>query len=306
MTAKLFLNNITVIDHGYIGSDGRQHGGSFHASFIVGGEMDPVEAVVIDFGAVKKSIKAIVDDRENGYDHKVWVLPGWSEGDVTETATTCKIVTTALELSGPRNMLRIVDAKEYSCDAIAAEIGKHVEAELAKLYPGVNPVVKCILTEVGFIINPANPSFYFRYSHGLRNSTSWGCQNIAHGHLSWLEIEHDEHHNPECKECAQALFHIQQTLTNQWDDAVLIDEANIYDRGDDYISIAYTTDRGRFFAKYRAPYIKYKVLPHETTIEHIVDAFAKENAYWLERAHVGKLFISEGLSKGSLKEFSYE
>ena len=33
MKSSLFLNNITVIDHGYIGNDGRQHGGSFNASF---------------------------------------------------------------------------------------------------------------------------------------------------------------------------------------------------------------------------------------------------------------------------------
>ena len=306
MSAKLFLNNITVIDHGFIGNDGRQHGGSFHASFEVSGEVDPTEQVVIDFSAVKKTIKNIIDDPVYGYDHKVWVLPGWSDCEVAQDNYQVTIRSSALELSGPANMLRMVDATEYSCAAIGAAISRHVEIELAKAYPGVNPKVKCILSEVGFIYNAANPSFYFRYSHGLRNSSSWGCQNIAHGHLSWLEIEHDKHHNPECKECAQAMFSLEQILRNQWDDAVLIDEANVVDRGDDYISIAYTTPRGRFFAKYRAPYVKYKVLPHETTIEHIVAAFALENAYWLERAHVGKLFISEGLAKGSMKEFDYE
>lgn len=306
MSAKLFLNNITVIDHGFIGADGRQHGGSFHASFEVSGEVDPTEQVVIDFSAVKKSIKAIVDDKVNGYDHKVWVIPGFSDCDVAVAVGEVTITSSALTLSGPSNMLRIVDSKEYSAAAIGADIGKHVEIELAKLYPGVNPVVKCILNEVGFINKPTNPSFYFRYSHGLRNSSSWGCQNIAHGHLSWLELEHDEHHSKECKECEQAVFNIQQNLTNEWDGAVLIDEANIVDRGSDYVAIGYTTDRGRFYAKYRAPYVKYKILPHETTIEHIVAAFAIENAYWLERAHVGKLFISEGLSKGSVQEFTHD
>lgn len=306
MTAKLFLNNITVIDHGYIGSDGRQHGGSFHASFEVGGNVDSHEQVVIDFSACKKHIKEIVDARENGYDHKVWVLPGWSDCEVSAEVGNVTIRSSALELSGPSNMLRVVQAPEYSAAAIGEDIAKHVEAELAKLYPGVGVTVKCKLTEVGFINDPNNHRQYFRYSHGLRNSSSWGCQNIAHGHLSWLEIEHDEHYREDCQDCQQAMFAITQALSNQWDDAVLIDEANIVDRGDDYISIAYTTPRGRFFAKYRAPYVKYKVLPHETTIEHIVDAFARENAYWLERAHVARLYISEGLAKGSLKEFEHD
>lgn len=306
MKSSLFLNNITVIDHGYIGNDGRQHGGSYHASFVVEGEVGSDEQVVIDFSAVKKHIKEIVDSRDTGFDHKVWVIPGWSDCEAEVVAGNVAIRSSALELSGPSNMMRIVQASEYSADAVAVEIGKHVEAELNLLYPSVNPKVKCILSEVGFVNAPGNHRAYFRYSHGLRNSSSWGCQNIAHGHLSWLEIEHGEHYRNDCQDCQQAMFAINQALVNQWDDAVLIDEANIVDRGDDYISIAYTTPRGRFFAKYRAPYVKYKVLPHETTIEHIVEAFALENAYWLERAHVAKLYISEGLAKGSLKEFAHD
>ncbi len=306
MIASLFLNNITVIDHGYIGNDGRQHGGSFHASFEVSGSVDGTEQVVIDFSAVKKTIKELVDHRDTGFDHKLWVIPGWSDCEVETIVGNTTIRSSALEISGPGNMLRIVQSKEYSLEAIAAEIAKYVQAGLGQAYPGVNPEVKCRLSEVGFINAPGNHRAYFRYSHGLRNSSSWGCQNISHGHLSWLEIEHDGHYREDCQDCQQAMFAINQALVNQWDDAVLIDEANIVDRGDDYISIAYTTPRGRFFAKYRAPYVKYKVLPHETTIEHIVEAFARENAYWLERAHVAKLYISEGLAKGSMKEFKHE
>ena len=305
MTAKLFLNNITVIDHGFIGQDGRQHGGSFHASFEVSGEVDANEQVVIDFSAVKKTIKAIVDDKETGFDHKVWVLPDWSDCFVTTEGDQVKIESSALELRGPANMLRVVEAAEYSADAVAAAFAKHVETELALAYPGVNPRVACKLTEVGFINSPDNFRAYFRYSHGLRNSSSWGCQNIAHGHLSWAEIEHDENYRPDCSDCRQAMFAIEQILNNQWNDAVLIDKANIVEQGDDFVAIGYTSSRGRFYAKYRAPYVKYKVLDTETTIENIVEAFARENAYWLERAHVSRLYISEGLAKGSVKELGH-
>jgi hypothetical protein len=303
-SSKLFLNNITVIDHAYIGDDGRQHGGSFHASFTVEGKVDAVEQVVIDFSAVKKQIKAIVDDNTNGFDHKLWVIQGYSSADVIVHQPQPGYVTiksAALELTGPLDMMRLVNATGYVKDEIAADLGAYVQAELVKLHPGIDIAVKCKLNEVMF--TNTDKAWPFRYTHGLRNSTSWGCKNIAHGHLSWLEVEHDDKYNADCKDCKGALATMQARLESEWHGAVLIDAANVVDFGTDFITIAYTTSRGKFTGKYRAPYVKWKLFEHETTVEHIVNAFVLENGYFLERAHVKAIYISEGLAKGAMMEF---
>lgn len=302
-SSKLFLNNITVIDHAYVGDDGRQHGGSFHASFTVEGKVDAVEQVVIDFSAVKKQIKAIVDDNQFGFDHKLWLIQGFSAAEIVMHQPDPGYVTiksAAMELSGPADMVRLVNASGYIKEEIAIDLASYVQTELAKLHPGIDVVVNCKLNEVMF--TNTEKAWGFRYTHGLRNSTSWGCKNIAHGHLSWLELEHDAHYDENCKDCKGALAAMRNRLESDWHDAVLIDSANVIDVGTDYISIAYSTTRGKFTGKYRAPYVKWKLFDHETTVEHIVDAFVRENGYFLERAHVKAIYISEGLAKGAMME----
>ena len=67
----MFFSQPTVIDHAYIDQEGRVVGGSFNPDFLVTGEIDPKEKVVIDFGTGKKQIKALIDHKEFGYDHKL-------------------------------------------------------------------------------------------------------------------------------------------------------------------------------------------------------------------------------------------
>ena len=305
MKSSMFLREVTVIDHAFIGSDGRQHGGSFLASFDVTGKVDPTEKVVVDFSTIKKDIKAIVDDRDQGFDHKLWVITPFSgqvdltilSGDVIEVKTQC------LEISAPTNIIKTFDAEEYSVEAIGDVIGRHVEAELRKKYTGVEIEVKCHLSETPVSIKGA--SKLFRYSHGLKDSTSWGCQNIAHGHLSFIELHGNEHWRENCQDCIQSREAVFALLENSWDGAVLVNPENVIDDNADFISIGYTTPRGGFYAKYRKPWCKVKVLPGETTIEMIVDEFTREAGYWLERGHIGRIEISEGLSKGAFKEINH-
>ena len=307
MKSKLFLNNITVIDHGFIDNRGHQCGGSFQASFEVSGEVDEREQVVIDFSAVKKSIKQIVDCKENGFDHKLWFIPGWSKGDVVTEGGCVTITTPVARIEGPDNFLRSFDSNGYCIYSLEAVIGKHVEAELSQMYPDVRVSVVCKLSMNGFVnTNGAAGPWYFRYSHGLRNSTSFGCQNIAHGHLSWLEMEHDDHYRDECQECKAAIQSLYDALHSQWDGAVLIDQANVVEKTDTHVSIAYTSLRGSFTATYDLREVKVKILPTETTVENLVDAFVRENGFFLERAHVKRVYMSEGLAKGSIKELNHD
>ena len=307
MTSKLFLNNITVIDHGFIDNRGHQCGGSFQASFEVSGEVDEREQVVIDFSAVKKSIKQIVDCNKEGFDHKLWFIPGWSKGEVDHVDGRVIIRTPVVRIEGPDNILRTFDSDGYSIYSLETAIGKHVEAKLSQMYPDVRVGVVCKLSLVGFTNTQSGVGpWYFRYSHGLRNSTSFGCQNIAHGHLSWLEMEHDEHYREECQECKAAVQSLYDALHSQWDGAVLIDQANVVAQSDTAVTIAYTSQRGAFHAIYDLREVKVKILPTETTVENLVEAFVRDNGFFLERAHIKRVYMSEGLAKGSIKELNHE
>jgi hypothetical protein len=45
-------------------------------------QIPSTEKVVVDFSTVKKSIKEIIDHKETGFDHKLWVIEGWSKCEV--------------------------------------------------------------------------------------------------------------------------------------------------------------------------------------------------------------------------------
>ena len=78
MRSTMFLSDVTVLDHAYIDDSGFIVGGSFHPCFNVSGEIDGTEQVVVDFSAIKKQIKALIDSKETGYDHKLWIIEGFS------------------------------------------------------------------------------------------------------------------------------------------------------------------------------------------------------------------------------------
>lgn len=300
--STMFLNDVTVIDHAYIDGDGRIHGGSYLACFEVTGSVDPTESVVVDFSKIKKNIKAIVDDNLTGFDHKLWFSHRDSQGSVTFSGGPhggVKIVTPMLEISGPADLLNdsIIGLDKES---VAHVIASHVENQLAASYPDIAIRVTCHLSERFTTIDEENQIIKpFRYTHGLKNSTSYGCQNIAHGHYSFLQIIPGEGWRKDCVDCQNAIKAIHAKL-DQWDDAIFVNAENIVADTDDYVVVAYTSPRGNFTAKYRKTWCKIIVFSSETTIECLVDTFANQVKYWCEVGHVDRIVMSEGLTKGAV------
>ena len=109
--AELFLSDLTVVDHAYIDDSGNVVGGSFNPTFYVAGNVDPVEQVVVDFSTIKKDIKNIIDSRLIGFDHKLWVIDGYSNVNTLSwnslshdtDATQVEIETPTTKLSIPES-----------------------------------------------------------------------------------------------------------------------------------------------------------------------------------------------------------
>ena len=79
----LFINRITTVDCAILSQWGisldkkmftEAMGFSFNVNVEISGNLDPVENVVVDFGALKKFLKSEIDNLEYGYDHKL-IIP---------------------------------------------------------------------------------------------------------------------------------------------------------------------------------------------------------------------------------------
>ena len=186
--ATIALVDFTCLDHAKLLPNGKIQGGSYNVSAYVSGEISDDEAVVIDFSNIKKRLKAIIDDDTFGFDHKLWVNPRYATGVFDSSAigggrdTIIGIQTKCMEFALPFNAIRVVS------DNLIENIRTYVQKELELVYPNVRGLsVNLYFSIVPNPIWPTEPYAMFRYVHGLKNSTSWGCQNIAHGHLSYIQ-----------------------------------------------------------------------------------------------------------------------
>lgn len=284
-TSSMFLADTTNIDFAYIDENGQVIGGSFRPKFHVTGEIDEVENVVIDFSSVKKVLKAAIDDKTTGFDHKLWWIEGTSKGDITFENDRVKIVTPMVEVEGPSDIVRVVNEPD-----VAGIIKKYLESTLSTTHSGTNAVLDVFLTSAMDSMPTINTSLVpFRYVHGLKDSTSWGCQNIAHGHLSYIAARSDypDSTNLVLTQIAAAL-----------DNSIFAKAENVVNDDDNGVVIEYTSSRGDMRMVVRQPGIVR--LETETTIEHIVTMIAEQWGDDLRNVGTTLLYVSEGLSKGAV------
>ena len=303
--STLFLNNITAIDHAYIDATGAIIGGSVNPTMHVTGEVDEAEKVVVDFSTVKKSLKHIIDAKYSGFDHKLWIIEGFSNCTVEESGrANLSIVTPQLTINAPRDAFKFIKTPFHLAEdgtpnfesAVVDQMEQELMSELAVLHPNVGIHISLDFDEA-FYCNPRmdTRAVPFRYTHGLKSSTSWGCQNIAHGHLSFLAAATDN------VEATEALL---SYIADDIDGTIFIRKENIIQLTNDSLMIGYKTDRGDFNMTITGDYAFAKVigLETETTVEFLAEAIADQYREALREAGVRQLFVSEGLNKGAVAD----
>jgi len=296
----MFLNNITAIDHAYIDDQGRIIGGAISPTMFVSGEVDETEKVVVDFSTVKKSIKHIIDAKYSGFDHKIWIIEGYSNCLVYDFGETNNVIATPLlRIDLPIDAIKMItvpfDGVDYK-NSVLIQMERELDAELELMHPGVNISVSVDFDE-SFIGNPQmdTPMMPFRYTHGLKGSTSWGCQNIAHGHLSYLAAATTKPLETEM---------LLQKIAADIDGTIFVWEDNLTFT-EEAVTVSYTTDRGSFEMIINNDYAAECVVPltTETTVEFLAEAIANQYRDQFVAAGVTQLFVSEGLNKGAVAEF---
>jgi 6-pyruvoyl-tetrahydropterin synthase len=278
--SSMFLGDTTNVDHAYINNLGDIVGGSYRPKFTVTGKVDPVEKVVVDFSTVKKSLKAAIDDTEDGFDHKLWWIEGESLGNITFTGATVSIVTPKVKIYGPKNIVKVVTS--------STSFNDYCLSALQKKHPTVDIELETVLT-TNFDIMPQLNSMphMFRYVHGLKESTSWGCQNIGHGHLSYIAAN-----TTNTLATDLLLAEIARDLDGvifAWADNMPTENLIEYHCGRGPMSMEFVGD------------VKLVKLTTETTVEFLVDYVIDRYEHQLKQAGVTILFVSEGLSKGACR-----
>jgi 6-pyruvoyl-tetrahydropterin synthase len=307
-TSTIFLNEITCIDHAYF--DGNSiMGGSFMASFKVTGSVDPEENVVVDFSTLKKLIKDIIDDRNIGLDHKLWIFPtDWVQKKSELDASNVVFANKYLTIDAPDNAFHILLSEEqpsYSEDYLERYIGSFLTTIISEThYPSV--VVECKLTTKPINTFGASKHFAFNYTHGLKNSTSWACTSPVHGHRSFITMDLEpkvsdaSSKNLICELLSQAAVALNG--------GVFINRSNVIASESDerYTTIGYhVPSRGHFKVKYDSLKHKLFFFDEDTTIEHLVETALQKVCVSLSKLKelgVRGILISEGLSKGAYLE----
>ena len=313
MKSSLLLSNFTCLDHAVLTTQGIC-GGSYMVSIEVSGEVTSDEHVVVDFGTIKKDIKAIIDDNEYGMDHKLWV----TRQDVDNTAITSLdsyyvFTTPELSVTLPRNAFHIL----RDADSLENSVKLYVQEKLDEKYPGVLVDKVILSTEPVLSYNPGFKSgthfvskpALFRYVHGLKDSTSWGCQNIAHGHLSYVQLVATVPNGVYAAHTAQLVENLALEIAESINDFHFINEANCYIVGYDipsstdytFVNSYHSLERGNFDMRLRG-ISKMCILPTETTIEYIVEHVASVFEDRLREAGVARIIVSEGLTKAAFKD----
>lgn len=333
-TVQMYYANLTNIDLAMFMPDGRLRGDSFNLHVKLSGEEDPKEAVLIDFSTAKKRIKAWIDDHKgDGFDHKCWVtlhpqmaidltldtevvqVPTNEMLMATPGETVVSIKTPFTTVVAPRNCFHFMDMRQSHCDgdrftlpniiyfweqaiedyleAKFLEDGQKIEIEV-KLTNNMSYPAFC---------EPELNGFHFRYTHGLKHSTSFGCQNVAHGHISYIAFKERESvwGTTSFWPGSRGLYADDlRKIVDELDGVVFAWEENVERVEDGWVYISYRCDRGEMRQRVRDD--NCIILPVETTVEHLAEFVAERYAPILQNMGIESVYVSEGLEKGGIAD----
>lgn len=281
----MFVRNITQIDFAYIDDAGKVVGDSVNFNADVTGSVDGQEQVVIDFSACKKQIKYIIDDTDLGIDHKLVVFKNWSDAEYSE-GTRHLVTTPVVRVSAESKNVTVVPWAGSVDASIMAYMDSMLGRELSVLH-GRDITIVSDLNRILAVSPKIKTIHTFHYAHGLKNSSSYGCQNIAHGHFSYIGVD------VESPEADQLVFE----MAKSFDRALLI---NKHDFADSVLKYDGMT-RGKFDMNI-SEYHRVIEMETDTTVENIVNFVYNEYKDSLKAIGATQLWVSEGLSKGAVVE----
>ena len=261
--ARLFVENLSVIDFSYLDSERGIVGESWIVDIELLGSLDD-QGMVFDFGSVKKQIKQFIDTE---VDHRL-LVPIAASRCSTRLHNDELFIEFPLTAGGvishqsPQDAVLLVDDEVIKARSIVDDLQTRIKTILP------NNVTEVVINLRNEEINGA----YYHYTHGLQKHLGQ-CQRIAHGHRSQIEVHIDGKRN--------------QAIETQWasrlQDGYIATEDHIIEtfelNGITHTKLAYTAQQGYFSIS--LPSARVFIMPTETTVENIAvylaDTISREN-----------------------------
>jgi len=277
--ARLFVDNLTVIDFSYLDSARGVVGESWIVDIELAGDLDE-QGMVFDFGDIKKQIKQFIDFE---IDHRL-LVPITASGCSTRLKNDGILIELPLINGGvishqsPQDSVFLVDAETIDIQRISQILQTRIYALLPD---NVSEVLIHLRNEV---IDGA----YYHYTHGLQKHLGQ-CQRIAHGHRSRIEVEIDGKRDSQLE--AQWAKILKDSYIATQDH--IIEEFEL--DGIAHTKLAYVAEQGHFSISLPSAFLF--TMPMESTVENIAIHLAELTSSEHQKNISVKAY--EGLNKGA-------
>ena len=289
---QLFVNDLTVIDFSYLCLERGIVGESWIVDVILSGDLND-QSMVLDFGIVKKQIKAIIDD---AVDHKL-LLPEACE-ELRVTGNNDRQDHEFVDYSSKRANYFLQSPKcafaKLATDKITTDsVEKHLlEVIMKELPSNVKGLEITLRPEV-------LPGDFYHYTHGLKKHDG-NCQRIAHGHRSPIHLYKNNERSKE----------LEHYWCERWKDIYIASECDRVAKDDielsmfakdnltpDHQFFSYFAPQGRFDIAVEDKVLD--VVDCDSTVELLADFIARQ----LKQTHSNdeiKVVAFEGVGKGAI------
>lgn len=288
---QLFVNDLTVIDFSYLCSERGVVGESWIVDVLLSGDLN-AESMVLDFGIVKKQIKAIIDE---AVDHKL-VLP-MQNTDLQVTKSNREnhlyvdfdIAGNELYLQSPGQAFAQIDTDVITEESVTRYLEVVIKQQLPENVQGLSLTLRPEKIE----------GSYYHYTHGLKKHDG-NCQRIAHGHRSTITIFENDIRSIE----------LEQKWCKRWQDIYIASDVDTIELNQvelsaqaksnlqpDHHFFSYYAPQGRFDIAVRSK--KLEIVDCDSTVELLADYIARQ----LKQENLNntyKVVAFEGVGKGAI------
>lgn len=289
---KLFVRDLTVIDASYLSAERGMVGESWLVDIEMTGELNEM-SMLLDFGRVKKNLKAIIDGE---VDHRLLVPTGspLSRVDPQENGELCVDFLRpgqSIHLRCPAQAFALIPAAEINAQTVTDYLLELIRRQLPANIDGLQ-----LRLRQETLSTPA-----YHYSHGLKKHDG-NCQRIAHGHRSMIELWVDG-----VRDGA-----LEQEWAERWADIYLgtrEDQVPVAELelsalarewvGEQHLGFRYQAPQGQF--QLAMPKSACELVDTDTTVELLAHYIA-----WQLKPRLGerplRVVAYEGVGKGAIAE----
>ncbi|GGA87032.1 hypothetical protein GCM10011369_31370 [Neiella marina] len=288
---QLFVKDLTVIDSSYLCANRGIVGQSWIVDVVLHGQLDQ-QSMVLDFGQVKKRLKAIIDEE---VDHKLLVPAQHPATSVMAGDHDMQWLDFAGDSGGihlycPQQGLALLPT-ESIC---ARSVTDYLSDIIARYLPA--NVVKIELT----LREEEIPSAYYHYTHGLKKHDG-NCQRIAHGHRSMIEVWHAGIRNDLLERRWAERW--QDIYLGSIEDRVSIEQLHRSSKAlaitdQTHYGFSYVSGQGLF--ELAIPRNAVELIDTDTTVECLAEYILRETKKWPEVTGDVSIFAYEGVGKGAI------